>query len=128
MGHSPSNSTGCSIRNICCALNTDYSNFLELQFLKKEVLLSSRIELVEIFNYNLANNNIDFKKQSKEDLNEKKNYYILYADSYLHLLLILQSASCFQHFLLSNIILFPNQYIYLYLFRLLLFFDKICVT
>ena len=40
----------------------------------------------------------------------RKNYYI-YADSYLHLLLILQSASCFQHFLLSNIILFPNIYI-----------------
>merc|ERR1712141_437965 len=89
--------TGCSIRNICCALNTDYSNFLELQFFKEEVLLPYRIELVEIFNYNLANNYIDFKKRSKEDLKEKKNYYI-YADSYLHLLLILQSASCFQHF------------------------------
>ena len=113
--------------HMMCALTDDYSKFLwDLQFFKEEVLLPYRIELVEIFNYNLANNYIDFKKQSKEDLNEKKNYYILYADSYLHLLLILQSASCFQHFLLSNIILFPNQYIYM--FRLSLFFDKICVT
>ena len=85
--------------------------------------------LWEIFNYNLANttkNNIDFKKQSKEDLNEKKNYYILYADSYLHLLLILQSASCFQHFLLSNIILFPNQYISIFVSTFIILRQNLC--
>jgi len=47
-----------------------------LQFFKEEVLLPYRIELVEIFNYNIANNYIDFKKQSKEDFNEKKNLHI----------------------------------------------------
>ena len=56
----------------------------------------------------------------------KKNYYILYADSYLHLLLILQSASCFQHFLLSNIILFPNQYISIYVSTFIILRQNLC--
>merc|ERR1712150_418966 len=78
----------------------DYSKFLwELQFFKEEVLLPYRIELAKIFNYdNLANNYIDFKKQSKEDFNEKKEFTYTPTLIYTYYLLILQSDSCFPHF------------------------------
>jgi len=55
---------------------------------------------------------------------KKKNNNI--ANFYVTRNIILQSASCFQHFLLSNIILFPNQYISIYVSTFIILRQNLC--